>query len=63
MKTSFGCGNGGGFRQPRFDDQYQRRDSVGRGSHTTAPAWQSRDSYVRDPQRDHDGGFGAFSGV
>ena len=25
-----------------------------------APAWQSRDSYMRDLQRDRDGGFGAF---
>ena len=48
MKKSFGRGNGGGFRQPRFDDQYQRRDSGGRGSHMAAPAWQSRDSYLRD---------------
>ena len=60
MKKSFGRGNGGGFRQPRFDDQYQRRDSGGRGSHMAAPAWQSRDSYMRDLQRDRDGGFGSF---
>ena len=25
---------------------------VGRGSHTAAPAWQSRDSYLRDLDRD-----------
>ena len=60
MKKSFGRGNGdgaGGFRQPRFEDQY-RRNSVGRGSHTAAPSWQSRDSYLRDQERN--GGFGTF---
>ena len=60
MRRSFGNGKGGGFRQPRFDDQYQRRNSVGRGSHMAATAWQSRDSYLRDLDRDRDGGFGTF---
>ena len=50
-------GNGGGFRQPSFNEDDNYRRNAGRGSNLTQPAWQTR---IHNGYQNGDGGDGSF---